>query len=81
MRLDPQVATGWSDEEVVRRWGQLFCPRDKARLQSLGWFMRCLREPLSQPANQQENTRGAVFEERSKSVAILDTEALLATCA
>jgi hypothetical protein len=31
VRLDPDVAAGWSDEEVVRRWGQLFPPRDKAR--------------------------------------------------
>src|SRR4029077_6580318 len=30
-RLDPDVATGWSDEEVVRRWGRLFPPRDKSR--------------------------------------------------
>ncbi len=31
VRLDPEVANGWSDEEVVRRWGRLFPPRDKAR--------------------------------------------------
>ena len=31
VRLDPDVANGWSDEEVVRRWGQLFPPRDKSR--------------------------------------------------
>jgi len=31
LRLDPDVAKGWSDEEVVRRWGQLFPPRDKSR--------------------------------------------------
>ena len=31
VRLDPDVATGWSDEEVVRRWGRLFPPRDKSR--------------------------------------------------
>jgi hypothetical protein len=31
VRLDPEIATGWSDEEVVRRWGQLFPPRDKSR--------------------------------------------------
>ncbi len=29
-RLDPQVAAGWSDEEVVRRWGRLLPPRDKS---------------------------------------------------
>ena len=31
LRLDPAVADGWSDEEVVRRWGRLFPPRDKSR--------------------------------------------------
>jgi len=31
VRLDPEVAKGWSDEEVVRRWGQLFPPRDNSR--------------------------------------------------
>ena len=73
VRLDPHIAKGWSDNEVVRRWGALFPPRDKSRkplpvsetwvqwrlkdelwvatartrLQSLGWFMKCLKEPLS----------------------------------
>jgi len=32
LRLDPDVAKGWSDDEVVRRWGRLFPPRDKSRL-------------------------------------------------
>ena len=107
VRLDPDVAKGWSDEEVVRRWGRLFPPRDKTRqavavsdewvqerlkdvawvatarqrLQSLSWFMKCLKEPLSRLANRQEQTRGAFFEGRFKSVAILDDESLLATCA
>lgn len=31
VRLDPDVANSWSDEEVVRRWGRLFPPRDKSR--------------------------------------------------
>ena len=31
VRLDPDVAQAWSDEEVVRRWGRLFPPRDKSR--------------------------------------------------
>jgi len=31
VRLDPEVARGRSDEDVVRRWGRLFPPRDKAR--------------------------------------------------
>ncbi len=69
VRLDPDVAKGWSDEDVVRRWGHLFPPQDRARqvapvsedwvqarlkdakwiatarerLQSLSWFMKCLK--------------------------------------
>ncbi len=39
VRLDPDVAKGWSDEDVVRRWGRLFPPRDKTR--------RRLRSPTS----------------------------------
>src|SRR6202453_323175 len=31
VRLDPDVAGGWSDEGVARRWGRLFPPRDQAR--------------------------------------------------
>ncbi len=106
LRLDPDVANGWSDEEVVRRWGQLFPPRDQSRqplpvrddwvrrclkdrrtvktlrqrLQSLSWFMKCLKEPLARLANRQDKTRGAFFERRFKSVAVLDEEALLAVC-
>ena len=43
--------------------------------------MKCLKEPLSRLANRQDQTRGAFFEGRFKSVAILDEESLLATCA
>ena len=31
VRLDPNTATAWSDEQVVRRWGRLFPPRDQKR--------------------------------------------------
>ena len=107
VRLDPDVAIDWSDEEVARRWGRLFPPRDgtrralavtdqwiqeklkdaawlartRQRLQSLSWLMKCLKEPLARMANRQDQTRGAFFEGRFKSVAILDEESLLATCA
>jgi hypothetical protein len=85
IRLDQDVAVGWSDEEVVRRWERLFPPRDRARQpsaashewvqsrltdrawismarersQSLSWFMKCLKEPLSRLANRQDQTRGS----------------------
>jgi hypothetical protein len=31
VRLDPEVAAAWSDEEVVRRWDRLLSARDKSR--------------------------------------------------
>jgi hypothetical protein len=107
VRLDPEVAMNWTDEEVVRRWGLLIPPRDRLRrpipvsdqwvqsrladsawvktarerLQSLSWFMKCLKEPLARLANRQDGTRGTFFEGRFKSIAILDDESLLAVCA
>ena len=54
---------------------------DPARLQSLSWFMKCLKEPLSRLANRQAKTRGVFFEQRFKSVGVLDEEALLTICA
>jgi hypothetical protein len=104
-RLDPEIAANWTDDEVVRRWGCLYPPRDKSRkplpiseewvqgrlkdipwvaktrerLQSISWFMKCLKEPISRRANRADKCRGAFFEARFKSVAILDEGALLAT--
>ncbi len=45
-RLHPDVAKGCSDEDVVRRWGRLFPPRDKARQTvavSDGWIQARLK--------------------------------------
>jgi hypothetical protein len=51
----------------------------RQRLATLGWFMKCLKEPLARRVNQEENCTGAFFEGRYKSIAILDTESLLST--
>jgi hypothetical protein len=32
VRLDPEVGQAWSDEEVVRRWGQLVPPRPVSKV-------------------------------------------------
>jgi hypothetical protein len=54
--------------------------KTRDRLRSFSRFMKCLKEPLSRMANRQDNTRGAFFEARFKSVAVVDEEALLRTC-
>jgi hypothetical protein len=105
-RLDPAVADGWSDQEVVRRWIAVYSPacldaddpaavqawidhqcqdaarvgRYRQRLQDLGWFMKALKEPLARLANKEDGCTGTFWEARYKSIAILDEEALLATC-
>ena len=73
-----EVSTAWVEDRLRHpEWiGQA-----RERLQSLGWFMKCLKEPLARMVNREEETRGAFFEARFKSIAILDDEALLATCA
>ena len=38
----------------------------RQQIQSLSWFMKCLKEPLSRLANREEQTRGAFFEGRFK---------------
>ncbi len=72
------VSESWVAERV----------RDKAwmtsareRLNSLGWFMKCLKEPLARLANHEDKCRGTFWEARYKSIAILDEEALLTTLA
>ena len=55
--------------------------RYRARLQDLGWFMKALKEPLARLANKEDDCKGTFWEARYKSIAILDEQALLATCA
>ena len=107
VRLDPEAANDWSDQEVVRRWSRVYPPktrkgqeieinqtwidhqrkdqtkvaRMRERLTSLGWFMKALKEPLARMANKEDGSKGTFWEGRYKSIAILDQEALLATCA
>jgi REP element-mobilizing transposase RayT len=105
-RLDPGVADGWTDADVIRRWIAIYPPsclgandpatleawiahechdsarvaRYRQRLQDLGWFMKALKEPLARLANKEDGCIGTFWEPRYKSIAILDEEALLATC-
>ena len=43
--------------------------------------MKFLKEPLARLCNREEHVRGAFFEGRYKSIALLDEEALLSVCA
>ncbi len=75
---DPKVVQMWVDHE---RKDAAKVARYRARLQELGWFMKALKEPLARMANKEDDCKGTFWESRYKSIAILDEEALLATCA
>ncbi len=49
----------------------------RERLANLGWFMKSLKEPLARLANKEDGARGAFWDQRYKSIGILDPEALL----
>ncbi len=51
------------------------------QLRSLGCLIKSLKEPLARLANREDDPRGAFFEERFKSIAVLDEQALLAISA
>jgi len=75
---DPRVVAAWVDHQV-QDLDQVEVYR--GRLQNLGWFMKALKEPLARLANHEDQCKGAFWEGRYKSIAVLDEEALLATCA
>ncbi|NIP72496.1 MAG: transposase [Gammaproteobacteria bacterium] len=102
--LDRERAAGWSLDEVIDRWYQLFrgqllvdryragkpltgaesqavrklAETWRARLVDLGWFMRCLNEPIARQANAEDSCKGRFWEGRYTSQALLDEQALLA---
>ena len=83
----PPRTLDFQDPKLVQLWvnHQLKDPAKVAqyrqRLQELGWLMKALKEPLARMANQEDDCKGTFWESRYKSIAILDEEALLATCA
>lgn len=51
------------------------------RLSNLGWFMKFIKEPIARMANKADGTKGAFWQSRYKSIAVLDDKALLAVSA
>jgi len=82
----PKTAKG-EEIEITQTWIDDQAKDEKRiellreRLSSLGWFMKALKEPLARMANKEDECKGTFWESRYKSIAILDEEALLATCA
>ncbi|WP_230515323.1 transposase [Teredinibacter turnerae] len=51
------------------------------RLMDIGWFMKCLVEPVARMANKEDQCTGHFWESRYKSQALLTEEALLSAMA
>ena len=83
----PPPTLAMDDEKVVKMWldhhakDEQRMAKIRERLADLGWFMKALKEPLSRLANKEDECKGAFWEGRFKSIAILDEEALLSVCA
>lgn len=50
----------------------------RRRLGDLGWFHRCLKEPLARMANREDECTGHFWEGRYKSIPLLDDASILA---
>lgn len=60
-------------ESIVEEW--------RRRLNDLGWFMKCLNEPIARRANKEDECTGHFWESRYKSQALPNEEALLSCMA
>ena len=87
MAIYPPKGIKWDDETNVQGWIERYRQNPKKVkdyrewLADLGWFMKCLKEPLSRMANEEDNKKGAFWASRYNSTAVLDEEGVLAVCA
>ncbi len=87
LNIHPPSTLDFDNDNTVSAWIKQVLQDDETvdeyrrRLKNLSWFMKSLKEPLARLANKNDGVKGAFWEKRFKSIAILDNEALLATCA
>ncbi len=71
-----EVSDAWVRQQINN---DACVQQSRERLNSLSWFMKCVKEPLARMANREDNCRGTFWEARFKSIPILNEEALLTT--
>lgn len=81
----PPRGVDLDDELSVQKWIEIHGSPQKVafyrnNLTNLGWFMKALKEPLARFANQEDGCKGAFWEGRYKSSAVVDVEGVLSTC-
>lgn len=71
-----------TDEELMKEIGNAALVAEwRSRLVDLGWFMRCLKEPIARMANKEDECKGHFWEKRFDSIRIEDDAALMACLA
>jgi len=69
------ITEEWIAEKVADK---AWIARTRKRLAKLGWFMKCLKEPIARRANRQDDVTGHFWEGRFRVQALLDEAAVLA---
>jgi len=72
----------WEESEIACCAADpLWIARHRARLASLSWFMKAIKEPIAKRANREDGCTGHFWEGRFKSVRLLDQQAVVACMA
>jgi REP element-mobilizing transposase RayT len=76
-----RYASGMALAPAEQRIVSDFIDTYRLRLADLGWFMKCLNEPIARMANKEDGVTGHFWEARYRSQALLTEEALLSCMA